>query len=464
MTTSLSHLLLKKDILLESGTNELEVLVFKLADYTFGINVAKVREILPSAPITSLAQAHRSVLGVMKLREMVVPVVSLRRHLQVPEIEPSGDPTLILADFNAQQTAFVVDRVERIHRLSWEQILAVPAISSLAHSPVTAVARIGERLVIMLDFEMIVDQVTQQNVRAAAIANPQGLARGELRVLVVDDSATVRAVITDTLLASGYRQVRAFSNGHEAWTWLEREAAAGRNLASIADLLISDVEMPQVDGLHLTKLVKSHPQLKALPVLLYSSIVTPDNLKKGQAVGADAQIAKPDVHKVVEVADGLIAQAIERRARTQAPKNSSGHALQAEQAPIWEVEEESPAVDNPRLWQAYRIELADRSRHFARLLAQLSQSPGDVATGQELLRTLHIIRSAALVVPVPEVVRWTQVLETQLAPHASQPASWPMDQLATYGEWLQNVATLETELPAVLAQGRQLCERMALPC
>lgn len=464
MKTSLSHLLLKKDILLESGTNELEVLVFKLADYTFGINVAKVREILPSAPITSLAQTHPSVLGVMKLREMVVPVVSLRRHLQVPEIEPSGDQTLILADFNAQQTAFVVDRVERIHRLSWEQILAVPAISSLSHSPVTAVARLGERLVIMLDFEMIVDQVTQQNFRTAAIANPQGLARGELRVLVVDDSATVRAVITDTLLASGYSQVRTFSNGHEAWTWLAGEAAAGRDLASIADLLISDVEMPQVDGLHLTKLVKSHPQLQALPVLLYSSIVTPDNLKKGQAVGADAQIAKPNVHQVVEVADGLIAQAIERRARTHAPPNAPGHALQAEQAPIWEVEEESPAADNPRLWQTYRIELADRSRHFARLLAQLSQSPDDAATGQELLRTLHIIRSAALVVPVPEVVRWTQMLETQLAPHASQPASWPMDRLATYGEWLQNVATLETELPAVLAQGRQLCERMTLPC
>src|SRR5690606_14118184 len=142
MKPSISNILLEKDILLESGTNELELLVFKLADYTCGINVAKVREILPSAPITSLAQSHPSVLGVFTLRDVVVPVVSLRRHLQVMEADASSDQRLILADFNAQQTAFVVDSVERIHRLSWEQILAVPAISSLAHSPVTAVARI----------------------------------------------------------------------------------------------------------------------------------------------------------------------------------------------------------------------------------------------------------------------------------------------------------------------------------
>ncbi len=457
MKTSLSNLLLEKDILLESGTNELEVLVFKLADYTFGINVAKVREIMSCAPITSLAQAHPSVLGVMKLREVVVPVVSLRRHLQVPESEATSDQKLILADFNAHQTAFVVDSVERIHRLSWEQILAVPAISSLSHSPVTAVARIDQRLVIMLDFEMIVDQVTQQYFRTAAIANPQGLARGELRVLLVDDSATVRAVVTDTLHASGYTQVRAFANGHEAWTWLQTQVAAGRDQASIADLMISDVEMPQVDGLHLTKLVKSHPQLQSLPVLLYSSIVTPDNLKKGRAVGADAQIAKPHVHKVVEVADGLITQALERRAQAKSLQHSRGHAMRAEQAPIWEVEEEeSPAVENPRLWQTYRAELSDRSRHFTRLLEQLAQSPGDAGVSQELLRTLHTIKSAALVVPIHEVARLTQVLETQLAEQAIS-----LEQLAAYGDWLHDVATRETELPAVLARGRQLCERLA---
>src|SRR5262245_12496530 len=122
MSARVSNILLEKEILLESGTNELEILVFRLGEYAVSINASKVREVLPRGPITGLAKAHASVLGVFRLRDLVVPVVSLRRHLQVAEGDAASDQTLILADFNRQQTAFVVDAVERIHRLSWEQI------------------------------------------------------------------------------------------------------------------------------------------------------------------------------------------------------------------------------------------------------------------------------------------------------------------------------------------------------
>ena len=121
--TSVENILLEKEILLESGTNELEILVFRIADYTFGINVAKVREVLPSPEITNLPKAHPSIVGVFKLRDVVVPVVSLYRHLDTGNLDNEAEATLILTNFNNHQTAFLVDSVERIHRLSWKYII-----------------------------------------------------------------------------------------------------------------------------------------------------------------------------------------------------------------------------------------------------------------------------------------------------------------------------------------------------
>lgn len=475
--SSVSNILLENEILLESGTNELEILVFRLGEYTFGINVAKVREVLPRGPITSLAKAHPSVLGVFSLRETVVPVVSLRRHLQVSEGEAGSDQTLILADFNRQQTAFVVDTVERIHRLSWEQVLAVPAISSLAHSPVTAVARIDKRLVIMLDFEMITDQVTEQLFRPGMVENPLGLERKALRVLLADDSPTVREAVTRTLESSGYTQLRAFVNGREAWEWLESQVSAKRDLSQIADLLISDVEMPQIDGLHLTKRIKEHPVLKALPVLLYSSIVTPDNHKKGQAVGADAQISKPEMAKVVEIADSLIASALARRGAApvatgtankteslktwlQPVKNTVPNTA-AEQSPTWEIDtDELPSETNPRIWQTYRAELSDRSRHLARQVQLLIEQPGAPTVCQEVLRTLHTIKSAAMVVPVNEVTHLTHAFEGLLVTSSDPATTWPLDALERFSDWLQDLAAPAAAVAQVLARGRSLLQQV----
>lgn len=306
---TLSNILLDKEILLESGTNELEVLVFDVADYTFGINVAKVREVLPAAQITALPRAHRSIRGVFKLRNRVIPCVSLLEHLGIRSSRENSESTMILTDLNQQQTAFLVDGVERIHRLSWEHILPVPGLEALSHTPVTALARCDQRLILMLDFEMILDDVTSQYFRTDEVANPLGLARESLRLLLAEDSPTVREAIGTTLRASGYTNLQFFENGADAWQWIEQRFRAASRVEDVGDLLIADVEMPRVDGLHLTKLIKEHPELRRIPVLLYSSIVTPDNRKKGDAVGADAQVAKPELAEVVRLADELISSA-----------------------------------------------------------------------------------------------------------------------------------------------------------
>lgn len=330
--SSLSNILLDKEILLESGTNELEVLVFNVADYTFGINVAKVREVLPTAEITTLPKAHASIRGVFKLRNQVIPCVSLLDHLGIMPNSDTSESTMILTDLNKQQTAFLVDEVERIHRLSWESILAVPALDDLANTPVTALARCGERLIVMLDFEMILDDVTEQFFRTDEVANPMGLPREKLHLLLAEDSPTVRQAICGTLAASGYRHVTVFENGAEAWNWISQRIEETGQAEDVGDLLICDVEMPQVDGFHLTKQIKEHALLRQIPVLLYSSIITPDNHKKGKAVGADAQVAKPELTKVVELADELIVAA-QRDGRASALKEITEAADQPSQQP-----------------------------------------------------------------------------------------------------------------------------------
>lgn len=302
----LANLLLEKEILLESGTNELEILVFDVGHYVFGVNVAKVREVLPAPAITHLPNAHPSIRGVFKLRNQVVPCVSLADYLGEYVRDDTRESTCILTDLNQQQTAFLVDRVERIHRLSWENVLAVPPLDDLAQMPVTALARCQDRLILMLDFEMILDQVTDQYFRTELVDNPASLPREQALILLVEDSPTVREAITQTLSSSGYSRLIVFENGKEAWQWLEEEANRNEAQGTLCHLVIADIEMPQVDGLHLTKRIKTHPKLSQIPVLLYSSIITPENKRKGEAVGADAQVAKPDLCHVVEYADRLI--------------------------------------------------------------------------------------------------------------------------------------------------------------
>lgn len=306
MQTEISKLL-KNDILLESGTNELEVLVFRVGQYRLGINVAKVREVLDAQRVTEVPQAHPSVIGCFRLRESVISCVSLHKHLKQP-LEDRDSCNLILAEFNQSQTAFMVDQVERIHRIGWKQMLSPPPIITDSAAPVTGLTEIGSSLVMMLDFEQIALEISDANESLEAVSNPKGIDRSSAHVVVVDDSPTIRKSLRITLNRSGYNNVTVFEHGQEAWTWLQKRFTETQDWKSVADLVVSDVEMPAMDGLHLTRNIKEHSELKKLPVVLYSSIATPDNQKKGAAVGADAQITKPELSRVVEIADSFVGE------------------------------------------------------------------------------------------------------------------------------------------------------------
>jgi two-component system chemotaxis response regulator CheV len=265
--TRVSNILLDKEILLESGTNELEMLVFTVADFTFGINVAKVREILPAMRITSLPRAHSSIRGVFKLRNQVIPCVSLLDHLNIQPTRSETETVMILADFNQQQTAFLVDEVERIHRLSWENILSVPGIMAMSNTPVTSMARCENRLIVMLDFEMIIDQVTDRFFRQDSVANPDNASRRP--AWCRPTTPTARGGRHDA--RERLHQLRSSRTGR----CLGGSAALKVGAEDVCDLLISDVEMPQVDGFHLPA-HQGTPWFPTSPVMLYprSSLLT----------------------------------------------------------------------------------------------------------------------------------------------------------------------------------------------
>jgi two-component system chemotaxis response regulator CheV len=412
---------------------------------------------------------------VFQLREQVVPCVSLIDHLGTkPREGIESESTLILTDFNQQQTAFLVDEVERIHRISWENILAVPNLPALRKTPVTAVARVDDQLVITLDFEMIIDEVTDQMFRAQSFDNPLGLPREDLKILLADDSPSVREAVSTTLDESGYKQLTVFQNGAEAWDWITRTLAETGSVQGVGDLLICDIEMPQIDGFHLTKRIKEHPQLKSLPVLLYSSIATTDNHKKGEAVGADDQITKPELHRVVEIADRLISEARDRdgdgespaaamekappiespaaKAPASSPQTSAiaptkptaaePATSQTASAEMPEPSDENwtPSGVNPHLWVTFRRELSERAAHLSGQIPQVNANEQSEAVRTEICRTLHTIKSAAMVVPVAEVTDTTHAMESALQVAREENRPWPQATLTRYAEWLAEIA------------------------
>ena len=303
MPSAVSNILLENEILLESGTNELEVLVFRVGSYRLGINVAKVSEVLPWQPVTKIPEGHPSIIGCFRLRESVVSCVSLHRHLK--QEPPSDEGKLILAQFNHFQHAYVVDEIERIHRISWEGILPVPELLQRVGAPVTSVAQLDGQLVLMIDFESIAAEIANEVHGSTRVANDSGIPRNKVRILIADDSATVRHALKTTFANSGYTNVTAFEHGRAVWEWLQENAKDAEHVLDVVDLVVSDVEMPSMDGFALTRQIKSDAHLKDLPVVLYSSVLTPANMSKGESVGADAQITKPELGRVVELADRL---------------------------------------------------------------------------------------------------------------------------------------------------------------
>lgn len=307
----------RQDILLESGTNEFEVVEFFIDEEDanapdgfkrthYGMNVAKVLEIIRLPELTDMPDvSHRSVMGAFDLRSEIVPLIDLSVWVG-KQLLSSGLHKVIVTEFNQVITSFLVSGVTRIYRISWDQVKAPNVqLSSLTSNSITGIVRLEGKIVFLLDLEKIVATLNEKlNVDiSTSEATQREIKTKALKALIADDSAMARNMVFTMLTQSGFSVVQ-FENGKEAWAYLEELkstiSAANGSISDYLNIAVLDIEMPQMDGHHLTKRIKSDPMLKDIPVLLCSSIITEGLYHKGQSVGADGQISKANMNKLVD--------------------------------------------------------------------------------------------------------------------------------------------------------------------
>lgn len=301
---------IQQEILQEAGTNELEILVFYMAGHPYGVNVAKVREVMLCPKLTRPPTQFPAVEGVFMFRGRVVPVLRLRDCLGLPPYAPEAlvDPQatrVIVTEFSQRLTAFRVDTVERIVRVYWDKIMPVPRQEAFSECLATAILNLDERLVPLPDLERLIAGLGgSRDMEAPITARPQ---RADFGIALAEDSHPIQRILVSTLQKAGYTRLRAHDDGEQMWQWLQQEAMSSTDsLRGRVDLIITDIEMPNLDGLRLTRLVREHPRLKALPVVIFSSLITPETQHKGDSVGATAQICKPQLPRLVELIDSLL--------------------------------------------------------------------------------------------------------------------------------------------------------------
>jgi len=293
-------------ILLENGTNELEVLEFTICGNSYGINVAKIKEIINYQPVTPVPNAHPSIEGIFMPRDIMITAIDLRNCLQRGASEPGG--LFIVTNFNNLDIAFHVDSVIGIHRVSWGDIIKPNATVSNAEEGIsTGIIKIQDKLIIILDFERIVTDISPETGLKIEEVEELGKLpeRAECPILIAEDSLLLNRLIVDSLKTAGYTQLINTSNGQEAWDIITDCVKRG-NLKTHVKAVITDIEMPLMDGHRLTRLIKEGDETNDIPVVIFSSLVNEEMMKKGEALGADAQISKPEIGKLVRIMDGLL--------------------------------------------------------------------------------------------------------------------------------------------------------------
>ena len=296
-------------ILLESGTNEIEIMEFTISGNLYGINVAKVREILMSAPVKPMPHAHPSVEGIFKPRDVVITVVDLPQYLSGTSGEKHDKDLFIITNFNKMYIAFRVHTVVGISRISWKDIQKPDkTVSGGSEGVATGIAQCEGELVTILDFERIVAEIAPQtSIQISEIDALGPRNRNERPIWIAEDSILLSKMIQESLRKAGYVNLTMFPNGQELWDALT--ATSGKNLSDQVALIITDIEMPQMDGHRLTKLVKDDPKYQNIPLIIFSSLISEEMRIKGRQLGADEQLSKPEIGHLVDVMDHLLIRA-----------------------------------------------------------------------------------------------------------------------------------------------------------
>lgn len=303
----------KTDILLQSGTNELEIITLFLQwrDQTtdsisrtaYGINAAKVRELVAMPEnLTEIPESVAAMKGVFLLRDRTIPLIDLCGWFGY-EADTSPEArakwVVIVTEINGKFFGFIAHGVDKVYRVSWTKILPPPPIIS-HYSSLTGVCLVDGNIIQMVDFESIIASIDPSMVidsEAHAITERPDATQVEKVVVIADDSRIIQDQIRKTLERAGYRVV-SHSDGQDAWEYMEKLRTNGTVHNDVL-AVISDIEMPRMDGHNLCKRLKENNGYDGIPVMLFSSLVNELALHKGHAVGADDQISKPELGQLV---------------------------------------------------------------------------------------------------------------------------------------------------------------------
>ncbi|MDP4162325.1 MAG: chemotaxis protein [Bacillota bacterium] len=296
-----------KGILLESGTNELEIVEFSVGKNKFGINVIKVKEIINPVPIIGIPHSHPNVEGIIELRGEVLPVVNIAEALGYPPSDNSVQDKFIVTEFNKQKIVFHVHSVSKIHRISWQEIEKPSDMYKGYDSQIIGVVKLNGEMILLLDFEKIIVEINPESgINVQEVRKLGERERSNKKLIVAEDSPLLRKLLFDTLSEAGFNNVEFFENGLDALNFLESLAAAGKEVKEEVQMIITDIEMPKMDGHHLTKRVKDNPAIADIPVIIFSSLITDDLRHKGKMVGAEEQISKPEIAELILSIDKYI--------------------------------------------------------------------------------------------------------------------------------------------------------------
>ena len=238
-------------------------------------------------------------------RDTMITVISLRSCLGMEPAEDEG--LFIITNFNKLNIAFHVDQVIGIHRVSWEAIIKPDStINTKGASTSTGVIKFEDKLVVILDFESIVSEISPETgLRVNDVDQMTERDRNESPILIAEDSPLLSKLITECLKKAGYTNLIVTADGQEAWDKLQELNASG-DIQKNVHCIVTDIEMPRMDGHRLTKLVKSNDDMKNIPLVIFSSLVNEEMRRKGELLGADAQLTKPEIGQLVGAIDKLI--------------------------------------------------------------------------------------------------------------------------------------------------------------
>jgi len=299
------------NILLETGTNELEILEFVISGNSYGINVAKITELMQIQEVQAMPLSHPCVEGVFQPRNEVYTIVDLSKYLGLGQSESPEKDIFIITNFNMMNIAFHVHAVESIFRISWQDIEKPDSIIyGGQEGVVTGIAKVNDRIISILDFEKITFDISPETgIDLNEVKEYTGEDREGIPIVVAEDSALLRKMLSEALHTAGYSNLFILNNGEEAWEHIRNMKESGAaDITSKVSCLITDIEMPRMDGHRLTKLIKSDPVLRAIPVVIFSSLIDENMQKKGVELGADAQLSKPEIGNLVGVVDRMVSK------------------------------------------------------------------------------------------------------------------------------------------------------------